>query len=164
MRAALAEGVIDVVATDHAPHAAQYKDTEWAAAKPGMLGLQTALSVVVRACVETGLLDWRGVARVMAERPARIGGLADQGRPIAVGEPATFCLVDPDGIWTVRGAALASRSTNTPYEGMRLPATVAATVLRGRITARNGVTAPIGAARNGVTAPIGAVPDGKVAN
>ena len=109
MRAALAEGVIDVVATDHAPHATQYKDTEWAAAKPGMLGLQTALSVVVRACVETGLLDWRGVARVMSERPAQIGGLADQGRPIAVGEPATFCLVDPDEIWTVRGAALASR-------------------------------------------------------
>ena len=85
MRAALAEGVIDVVATDHAPHAAQYKDTEWAAARPGMLGLQTALSVVVRACVEPGLLDWRGVARVMSERPAEIGGLADQGRPIAVG-------------------------------------------------------------------------------
>ena len=139
MRAALAEGVIDVVATDHAPHATQYKDTEWAAARPGMLGLQTALSVVVAACVETGMLDWRGVARVMSERPAEIGGLADQGRPIAAGEPATFCLVDPDGIWTVRGAALASRSTNTPYEGMRLPATVAATVLRGRITARNGV-------------------------
>jgi dihydroorotase len=138
MRAALAEGVIDVVATDHAPHATQYKDTEWAAAKPGMLGLQTALSVLVRAMVEPGLLDWRGVARVMAERPAELGGLADQGRPIAVGEPATFCLVDPDGIWTVRGAALASRSANTPYEGMRLPATVAATVLRGRITARDG--------------------------
>jgi dihydroorotase len=149
MRAALAEGVIDVVATDHAPHATQYKDTEWAAAKPGMLGLQTALSVVVRAMVEPGLLDWRGVARVMAERPAALGGLADQGRPIAVGEPATFCLVDPDGIWTVRGAALASRSANTPYEGMRLPATVAATVLRGRITARNGVVAPMDGARDG---------------
>jgi dihydroorotase len=141
MRAALAEGVIDVVATDHAPHAAQYKDTEWAAAKPGMLGLQTALSVVVAACVEPGLLDWRGVARVMAERPAEIGRLPDQGRPVAVGEPATFTLVDPDGIWTVRGAALASRSANTPFEGMRLPATVTATVLRGRITARDGKVA-----------------------
>jgi dihydroorotase len=103
-----------------------------------MLGLQTALSVVVRACVEPGLLDWRGVARVMSQRPAEIGGLTDQGRPIAVGEPATFALVDPDGLWTVRGAALASRAANTPYEGMRLPATVVATVLRGRITAREG--------------------------
>jgi dihydroorotase len=138
MRAALAEGVIDVVGTDHAPHAAQYKDTEWAAARPGMLGLETALSVVVHTMVEPGLLDWRGVARVLSERPAQIAGLSDQGRPVAVGEPATFALVDPDGVWTVRGAALASRASNTPFEGMRLPATVAATVLRGRVTARNG--------------------------
>ncbi|MFC5236388.1 dihydroorotase [Pseudonocardia zijingensis] len=138
MRAALAEGVIDVVGTDHAPHAAQYKDTEWAAARPGMLGLETALSVVVHTMVEPGLLDWRGVARVLSERPAEIGRLTDQGRPIAVGEPATFALVDPDAVWTVRGAALASKATNTPFEGMRLPAVVTATVLRGRITARNG--------------------------
>jgi len=68
----------------------------------------------------------------------RFGRLADQGRPIAVGEPATFCLVDPDAQWTVRGAALASRAANTPYEGMRLPGAVVATVLRGRITARDG--------------------------
>jgi len=138
MRAALAEGVIDVVATDHAPHAAQYKDTEWAAARPGMLGLQTALSVLVHTMVEPGLLDWRGLARVLSERPAQIGRLADQGRPIAVGEPANLTLVDPDGVWTVRGTTLASRSSNTPFEGMRLPATVSATVLRGRVTARDG--------------------------
>lgn len=138
MREALAEGVIDVVATDHAPHASQYKDTEWAAAKPGMLGLQTALSVVIHTMVEPGLLDWHGVARVMSERPAEIVDLPDQGRPIAVGEPATFALVDPDAQWTVRGEALASRAANTPYEGMRLPGAVVATVLRGRITARDG--------------------------
>ncbi|WP_224402320.1 dihydroorotase [Pseudonocardia sp. ICBG1034] len=138
MREALAEGVIDVVATDHAPHAAQYKDTEWQAAKPGMLGLQTALSVLVETMVEPGLLDWHGVARVLSERPAEIGNLPDQGRPIAEGEPATFALVDPDGVWTVRGAELASRAANTPYEGMRLPGTVVATVLRGRITAQDG--------------------------
>ena len=70
--------------------------------------------------------------RVLSERPAEIAGLPDQGRPIAVGEPATFALVDPDGVWTVRGAQLASRASNTPYEGMRLPATVVATVLRGQ--------------------------------
>ncbi len=138
MRQALAEGVIDVVATDHAPHAAQYKDTEWQAARPGMLGLQTVLSVLVLACVEPGLLDWRGVARVLSQRPAGIAGLPDQGRPIEVGEPATFTLIDPDEYWTVRGAKLASIASNTPYEGMRLPATVVATVLRGRITARDG--------------------------
>lgn len=138
MRAALTEGVIDVVATDHAPHAAQYKDTEWQAARPGMLGLQTAFSVLVHTMVEPGLLDWRGVARVLSERPAEIGNLPDQGRPIAVGEPATFALVDPEAQWTVRGAALASRASNTPYEGMRLPGAVVATVLRGRITAQDG--------------------------
>jgi dihydroorotase len=138
MREALAEGVIDVVATDHAPHAGQYKDTEWQAARPGMLGLQTALSVLVHTMVEPGLLDWRGVARVLSERPAEIGNLADQGRPIAEGEPATFALVDPDAQWTVRGDALASRASNTPYEGMRLPGAVVATVLRGRITAQDG--------------------------
>lgn len=138
MREALAEGVIDVVATDHAPHAEQYKDTEWQAAKPGMLGLQTALSVVVETMVEPGLLDWHGVARVLSERPAQIGKLPDQGRPVAEGEPATFALVDPDAVWTVRGANLASKAANTPYEGMRLPAGVVATVLRGRITAQDG--------------------------
>jgi dihydroorotase len=139
MREALVEGVIDVVATDHAPHAAQYKDTEWAVARPGMLGLQTALSVLVHTMVEPGLLDWHGVARVLSERPAEIAGLPDQGRPITVGEPATFALVDPEEVWTVRGEKLASRASNTPYEGMRLPAVVTATVLRGRVTARGGV-------------------------
>ncbi|ANY09497.1 dihydroorotase [Pseudonocardia sp. HH130630-07] len=138
MREALAEGVIDVVATDHAPHASQYKDTEWQAAKPGMLGLQTALSVLVETMVEPGLLDWHGVARVLSERPAEIGRLPDQGRPVAEGEPATFALVDPDAVWTVRGANLASKAANTPYEGMRLPGAVVATILRGRITAQDG--------------------------
>ncbi|WP_037818940.1 MULTISPECIES: dihydroorotase [unclassified Amycolatopsis] len=138
LRAALAEGVVDCVATDHAPHAVQDKDTEWAAARPGMLGLQTALSVVVETMVKTGLLDWRGVARVMSERPAEIGNLSGHGRPIEAGEPANLTLVDPDAEWTVRGAELASIAANTPYEGMRLPGVVTATLLRGRITAREG--------------------------
>ncbi|MBA0125981.1 dihydroorotase [Haloechinothrix sp. YIM 98757] len=139
---ALAEGVIDCVATDHAPHAVQDKDTEWAAARPGMLGLQTALSVVVRTMLRPGLLDWRGVARVMSERPAEIARLPDQGRPIEVGEPANLAVVDQDAEWTVRGAELASIASNTPYEGMRLPARVRATVLRGRVTARDTATSP----------------------
>jgi dihydroorotase len=138
MRAALAEGLIDCVATDHAPHPAQVKDCEWAEARPGMLGLQTALSVLVHTMVEPGLLDWRGVARVLSERPAEIAGLPHHGRPLRVGEPATLTLVDPEAQWTVRGARLASLAANTPYEGMRLPAQVVATVLRGRITARDG--------------------------
>ena len=141
LRRALAEGVIDCVATDHAPHARQDKETEWAAARPGMLGLETALSVVCAAMCETGLLDWRGVARVMSENPARIGGLTDHGRPIAVGEPANLTLIDPAARWTVRAENLASLSRNTPYEGMDLPARVVATFLRGRATVRNSALA-----------------------
>jgi dihydroorotase len=138
LRGALAEGVVDCVATDHAPHAPQDKECEWSAARPGMLGLQTALSVVVQTMVRPGLLDWRGVARVMSERPAVVGRATGQGRPLAVGEPATLVLVDPDARWTVRGAELASLSANTPFEGMTLPARVVSTLLRGRVTADDG--------------------------
>ena len=138
LRTALAEGVVDCVATDHAPHAVQDKDCEWSEARPGMLGLQTALSIVVETMVRPGLLDWRGVARVMSERPAEIAGLPDQGRPIEVGEPATLVLVDPDARWTVRGAELASIAANSPYEGMELPGVVDTTLLRGRFTVRGG--------------------------
>ncbi|WP_111509032.1 dihydroorotase [Mycobacterium kyogaense] len=138
LRQALADGVIDCVATDHAPHAEHEKMCEFAHARPGMLGLQTALSVVVETMVRPGLLTWRDVARVMSEAPARIVGLPDQGRPLEVGEPANLTVVDPDARWTVTGSALASRSDNTPYEEMELPAVVTATLLRGRITARDG--------------------------
>jgi dihydroorotase len=138
LRRALADGVIDCVATDHAPHAEQEKCCEFSVARPGMLGLQTALSVVVATMVEPGLLDWRGVAKVMSENPAAIVGLDDQGRSLDVGEPANLVVVDPGATWTVDGSALASRSANTPYEAMTLPATVTATLLRGRITARDG--------------------------
>ncbi|MGB6244731.1 dihydroorotase [Gordonia sp. (in: high G+C Gram-positive bacteria)] len=140
LRTALAEGVIDCVATDHAPHASQEKCCEFSQARPGMLGLETALSIIVETMVRPGLLDWRGVARVMSENPARIVGLDDQGRPIAVGEPANLTIIAPDAEWTVRGADLASRSENTPFEEMTLPGVVTATVLRGRITARRDET------------------------
>lgn len=138
LRQALADGVIDCVATDHAPHAEHEKACEFAAARPGMLGLQTALSVVVATMVQPGLLTWRDVARVMSERPAAIVGLADQGRPLEVGEPANLTVVDPEASWVVTGARLASRSANTPYEQMTLPAAVTATLLRGKVTARDG--------------------------
>lgn len=141
LRQALAEGIVDCVATDHAPHAEQDKCCEFAAARPGMLGLETALSIVVQTMVRPGLLDWRGVAKVMSERPAEIVGLDEHGRPIAVGEPANLVLVDPDASWTVRAKELASISDNTPYQDMTLPARVTATLLRGRITARDGVAA-----------------------
>jgi dihydroorotase len=143
LRQALAAGVIDIVATDHAPHASQDKETEWDNASPGMLGLQTALSVVIETMVLPGLLDWRGVARVMSEAPARIGGLADHGRPISSGEPANLVLIDPAARWTVSGGSLASLSANTPFEGMELPGRVVATYLRGRRTVSAGALAGV---------------------
>lgn len=138
LRQALADGIIDCVATDHAPHAEHEKCVEFAAARPGMLGLQTALSVVVQTMVAPGLLSWRDIARVMSENPACIARLPDQGRPLEVGEPANLTVVDPDATWTVTGADLASRSANTAFESMSLPATVTATLLRGKVTARDG--------------------------
>nr|HQV20691.1 dihydroorotase [Gordonia sp. (in: high G+C Gram-positive bacteria)] len=138
LRRGLADGTIDCVATDHAPHASQEKCCEFSVARPGMLGLETALSIVVETMVSTGLLDWRGVAKVMSERPAQIVGLTDQGRPIAVGEPANLAVVDAESSWTVKADELASLSRNTPYADMTLPATIRATVLRGTITAHEG--------------------------
>ncbi|WP_072801913.1 dihydroorotase [Rhodococcoides yunnanense] len=137
LRRGLADGTVDCVATDHAPHAEQDKCCEFSQARPGMLGLETALSIVVQTMVEPGLLDWRGVARVMSERPAEIVGLPDQGRPVEVGEIANLTLVDPNASWTVVGKDLASVAHNTPFEAMTLRGRVTTTLLRGRITVRD---------------------------
>jgi dihydroorotase len=142
LRAALADGTIDAVATDHAPHASEDKDCEWAAAAFGMTGLETALSVVQAAMVDTGLLDWAGVADRMSLRPARIGRLRGQGRPLEVGGPANLTLVDPAARWTVRPEAMASTSRNTPYAGQELPGRVVATFLRGRPTVLESTAVP----------------------
>ncbi len=138
LRTGLADGTIDCVATDHAPHALEDKETEWGAASPGMTGLETALSIVVQTMVESGRLTWRQVAERMSETPARIGRLKSHGRPIAVGEPANLVVVDPGARWRVDPACTASRSRNTPFAGHDLPARVRATFLRGRATALDG--------------------------
>jgi dihydroorotase len=138
LRQALADGTIDVVGTDHAPHPSEHKECEWAQAAMGMTGLETALSVVQHSMVETGLLDWRGVARAMSEGPARIGGLADQGRPLAEGEPANVTLVDPAARWTVDPAVQATKGRNSPFAGRELPGRVVATFFRGHATVLDG--------------------------
>jgi dihydroorotase len=135
----LADGTIDIVATDHAPHALEDKDCEWGAASFGMLGLQTALSVVVETMVRTGRLDWRGVAQRMSVAPARIGRAHDHGQPLEAGAVANIVLVDADARWIVEADALASKSHNTPYAGMELPARVEHVLKRGRFTVRNGM-------------------------
>jgi dihydroorotase len=139
LRAGLADGTIDCVATDHAPHAAEDKETEWGAARPGMLGLETALSVVAATMVAEGLLDWRGVADRMSTAPARIGGLSGRhGGALEVGAPANLVLLDPAARWLVDPRDLASRSRNTPYAGRELPARVVHTFLRGEPTVLDG--------------------------
>src|SRR3712207_3137482 len=115
VRAGLADGTIDVVATDHAPHPHEDKDCEWAAAAFGMLGLETALSIVQQTMVDPGLLDWAGVAERMSHAPARIGRVADHGRPVEVGAPANVVLYDPSVRRVVDPAESASLSRNTPY-------------------------------------------------
>ncbi|ARQ71751.1 dihydroorotase [Streptomyces marincola] len=138
LREALADGTIDCVATDHAPHPREDKDCEWGAAAMGMIGLETALSVVQHTMVDTGLLDWAAVADRMSFRPAAIGRLAGQGRPVAEGEPANLTLVDPAHRAVVEPAGFVSRSRNTPYRGIELPGRVVHTFLRGRATVRDG--------------------------
>ena len=134
LRDALLDGTIDVVATDHAPHGSEDKCVEFENAKPGMIGLETSLAIVAQVFVESGLADWRFVAKVMSERPAEILQLSDQGRSIAVGEPANLTLVDTQAPWTAHGEEMASKSKNTPYEGSEFNTRIAATWLRGKQT------------------------------
>ena len=138
LRRALADGTIDCVATDHAPHPVEAKETEWAEAAWGMTGLETALRVVQLAMVDTGLLDWDGIADRMSLRPARIGRLAKHGAPLAAGGPANITLYDPAAPREAVSRNGASKSRNTPFAGMELPGRVVATFLRGTPTVLDG--------------------------
>lgn len=143
VREGLADGTIDIVATDHAPHAREDKDCEWGAAAFGMTGLETALGVVQQTMVDTGRLTWADVARVLSAAPARIGRIDEHhGRPIAVGEPANLVLVDPAATRAVDGGAQQTASANTPFQGRELPGRVVATFLRGRATVLGGTPVP----------------------
>lgn len=138
VREGLADGTIDIVATDHAPHPMEDKECEWSAAAFGMIGLETALSIVQQTMVDTGLIDWERVAEAMSTLPASIGRVAAHGRPIAVGEPAHLVLHDPAASREVRSTDTASLSRNTPYAGRELPGRVVATILAGRPTVLDG--------------------------
>ncbi|MEV0798488.1 dihydroorotase [Kribbella sp. NPDC050281] len=138
VREGLADGTIDIVATDHAPHPIEDKDCEWSAASPGMIGLETALSVVQHAMVDTKLLTWAEVADRMSYRPAEIGQIGDHGRPLEAGAPANVVLIDPAVERTVVPGESVSLSRNTPFEGMTLPGRVVATFLRGTPTVLDG--------------------------
>ena len=134
LREALAEGVIDIVATDHAPHAAESKDCEWQEASFGMIGLETALPIINLTMVQSGLLTWEAVADRLSYAPAAIGRYTNHGRPIAVGEPANITVIDPTQIWRVDRDLVSSRSRNTPFHGMELPGVIVATIFKGGIS------------------------------
>jgi dihydroorotase len=143
VREGLADGTIDIVATDHAPHPAEAKTCEWQAAANGMVGLESALRVVHASMVETGLLGWDDVARVMSTTPAQIGRLADAGTPIEVGAPASFTLYDPAPVRTFDTADLRGKSSNSPYLGRALPGEVRWTFFRGRTTVADGAVVEV---------------------
>jgi dihydroorotase len=136
LREALAEGTIDAVATDHAPHARHDKEHAFAEAAFGMLGLETALAVVIETMINSDLLSWAELAKRISIMPAQIARLADQGRPLAVGEPANVVLIDPSARAVVDRNASASLSRNNPWHGRELPDPVVATIWMGRVTYR----------------------------
>jgi len=141
LRAGLADGTIDIVATDHAPHPVEAKDCEWDAAAFGMVGLESALSVVHASVVQNGMLDWADVARVLSQTPARIGRLAGHGGPIEAGAPAEFTLYDPTASRSFSTGDLAGKGVNSPYLSMALPGRVVATFHHGYPTVLDGVVA-----------------------
>ena len=144
LRRAVAEGTIDVIGTDHAPHTAEDKECEWSCAAHGMTGLETALAVVQHALVDTGMIGWERVAQIMSRRPAQILGLTDQGQDLAPGSVANIVLWDPAGATPVDPAHHASKARNSPYRGMTLPGGVRATFYRGHPVVRDGeLTTPV---------------------
>ena len=141
LREALADGTIDIIATDHAPHPREDKDCEWAAAAMGMLGLETALSIGIETMVEADRFGWRELADRMSIAPARIGQVSGQGEHIGVGAAANLVLIDAGAKRAITTDALASKSRNTPYAGMTLPGAVAHVVHAGRPTVIDGALA-----------------------
>ena len=144
LREALADGTIDIVATDHAPHPTEAKECEWQEAAFGMLGLETALSIVQKTMVDTGLMNWLQVADRMSVAPARIGGYENHGQPLAVGSVANLVVINPTQKWTVDRDLVLSKSSNTPYHGHELPGVVTHTFFKGAATYSKGTVTSIG--------------------
>ena len=131
LREALADGTIDIVATDHAPHTSESKDCEWQEASFGMIGLETALSIVNKTMVETKLMDWSQVADRMSTAPARIGRYEMHGQALVAGAPAHLAVIDANRNWIVDRDLVQSKSRNTPYHGYELQGLVTHTFFNG---------------------------------
>ena len=141
LRHGLADGTIDIVATDHAPHPGESKECEWQEAAFGMLGLEHALSIVAATMVESGLMDWAAVQDRMSVAPARIAGYSDHGREVTVGAPAHLTVINPNASYRVDRDQLQSKSRNTPFHGMEFSARVIATLFHGNPVYREGDSA-----------------------
>jgi dihydroorotase len=135
LREALIDGTIDIIATDHAPHAAELKDCEFSAAAFGMVGLETAAAVAQNVLIESGRSNWQRLADVLSHNPARIGRDENQGEAIAVGAVANLALIDAEATRTIV-ATTASKSSNNPYQGLQLKGKVVHTIYRGQFTVR----------------------------
>ena len=138
LREGLADGTIDIVATDHAPHPVESKDREWDSAAFGMVGLESALSVVQAAVVDSGALGWSDIARVLSATPAAIGRVDGYAAGIALGSPANLTLYDPAASRVFDVGALRGKSVNSPYLGRTLPGRVMATIHNGYPTVLDG--------------------------
>ena len=135
LKAGVADGTIDAVATDHAPHAPHAKEMPLDQAPPGMLGLETALGVVNTAVAPTP----QRIAELFSWNPARIAGVHDRhGRPVAVGEPANIAVWNINEVWSVSRDRLASKSRNTPYHGMELRGRNRHTIFNGNVVVKEG--------------------------
>ncbi len=147
LREALADGTIDIVATDHAPHSTESKECEWSEASFGMLGLETALSIVQKTMVDSGLMNWAQVADRLSTAPAKIAGYVEQGRNLEIGTRANVMIIDPGASWTVDRDLVASKSRNTPFHGYELPGVITHTFFNGVPTLMNGALVETGDAR-----------------
>jgi dihydroorotase len=143
LRQAVADGTIDIVATDHAPHTADSKDCEWGEAAFGMVGLETAAAIVKTTLIDSGLIDWKRFEEVLSINPARISGLGDQGQSLKVGSFANIVLFDPSTSFEVSEVSQ-SKSNNNPYLGMKLSGTVVHTVFKGTLTVKNSAIQELG--------------------
>jgi dihydroorotase len=137
LRAGLLDGTIDIVATDHAPHPIEDKECEWSAAAFGMVGLETALSIVVATMMQDGAFSWGDVERIMSRKPAEIGGYNRHGQPLVAGSAANIVVINPTKRWSVDRDLLSSKSRNTPFHGMELPAKVVHTIYEGVLVVKD---------------------------
>ena len=143
LREAVADGTIDIIATDHAPHTPDSKDCEWGEAAFGMIGLETAAAIAKTTLIDTGLIGWERLEELLSKNPAKISGLSDQGQALVAGSQANIVFFDPRTTYTV-DTSTESKSSNNPFVCMTLSGTVVHTMYRGTLTVKDTKIQEIG--------------------